>query len=1066
MAVPEVRPRGIAEALNQDLPPVIPRPGPARAIAAAMITASFVLYANPLAGAEVSLRFQHVSLGDGLSQSMVTAIAQDTTGFMWFATQGSLNRFDGYDMRVYKPDPEDPHAIPGHLLGDALVDSRGILWLSSAEAGLVRFDERTERFETIAIFPAGKVSSEPSTAGRLFEDRRGRIWASASAGVGWYHPGTGQMGILPGPEEGGLPSGRVTCTVEAHGLLWFGTSAGLCRVDPETLEILRIDRPGRVNPAGPDTGSITALHLDGQGTLWIGTNGDGFLRYDRASDTYVSYFEPGWDGTDAVTDFTEGPDGRLWGATAGAGIFAFDRTGEVIVRYVHDRENPRSLSHDFALSLFVDRTGSLWIGTNGGGVCRANLATRSFGLYQRSEADLASLPAEMVMRFEETADGRIWISTHGAGPVVFNPRDRTFARFRYPPGHQPDVSDDVNAIREDAHGRLWIASPRRGLDVYDPATGGVERYRMSDEPGAFPASGAFDLLEDRQGRMWVATEEGLLSFDQETRSLHAFPASPRHPDGLDAPAVLSLFEDSRANLWIGTRAGLYRRDGRTQRMHSFELSGLESDGPSEGSVVDIHEDATGTIWVCHHGAGVTRLTPDVSTLTGYRATHYTTEHGLPHDVVHGAASDLQGRIWFSTNLGLSRLDPRTETFRNFNAEDGLQSNRFNRGAVLTASNGMLAFGGLAGMNYFDPLSLSFNATAPPVVLTGFRVLNEDRALGAPLHLARRLRVAHDENLVSFTFAALDYSSPKENRYAYRLVGVRDAWVSLGHERTLTYAGLDPGRYRLQVRASSDDGVWNPEPIEIEFQVIPPWWRTGWAYLAAGLILAGAALRYQRAQATRLRRERATFVHIQSLNDRLEEKVLEHRRAEKLIEGILSFTSVEAGEIALHPAPAPTPAPAASPAPPASAVEAPGGRNGADGPVRVLLVEDNAVNQLVIRKLVERYGMVTDTADHGRAALDRLRKASYDIILMDCQMPIMDGYEATIAIRGMRDGTERIPIIAVTAHAMVGDREKCLEAGMDGHVPKPVSVETLLDEMARVAPHLMARIGSRSRRRAA
>jgi len=339
-----------------------------------------------------------------------------------------------------------------------------------------------------------------------------------------------------------------------------------------------------------------------------------------------------------------------------------------------------------------------------------------------------------------------------------------------------------------------------------------------------------------------------------------------------------VYQDARGNLWVGTGSGLNRLDPESGRFTRFRHDEQDAASLSSDDVLSILQDRTGTLWLGTHGGGLNRLVPDSRTGSAAASFRFfTTDDGLPSNVIYGILEDGQGRLWLSTNRGLSHFNPRTESFRNYDVRDGLQSNEFNSGAYCKNRRGEMFFGGINGLNAFFPDQIEDNPYVPPVVLTSFKKFNEEVPLATDLATLSTLTLRHDESIISFEFAALSYTTPEKNQYAYRLVGFRDLWTELGTKRDVTFTNLNPGAYTLHVKGSNNDGIWNEAGLELKLIVEPPFWRTWW--FTALAVIAGAGLLV----GSYLARTRSMRKH----NQALQAEIAERRRAEKERERLIA-----------------------------------------------------------------------------------------------------------------------------------------------------------------------------------
>ncbi|HET8645148.1 MAG TPA: diguanylate cyclase, partial [Vicinamibacteria bacterium] len=403
--------------------------------------------------------------------------------------------------------------------------------------------------------------------------------------------------------------------------------------------------------------------------------------------------------------------------------------------------------------------------------------------------------------------------------------------------------DRVMSLRFDHSGVLWVGTMTGGLSRLDPATGTFLNFRHQPaRADSLSSNGVTSILEDSRGTLWVGTYQGGLNrFDAQAGTFTHYRHDPSDPRSLASDIVTSLAEGPAGVLWVGTNGGgLTRLVPDTGESLRLRHDPADAQTLASDTVYALHVDAAGVVWVGTRG-GLSRL-QSLDTASG-RAVfrHYTERDGLPNSVVYSVLPDNSGRLWMSTNNGLAAFDPARERFRAFHESHGLQGNEFNAGAHHRSAAGELFFGGPAGFNGFVPEQIEENQHAPAVALTGYWKLNRPVTADGPLHHLRSLQLGHRDQVVTFEFAALDFASPESNRYQYKLEGFDPDWVDQGRVRRVTYTNLDGGRYTLRVKAANGDGVWSEKELALGIRVLPPPWKTWWAYLGYALLaLAGAA----------------------------------------------------------------------------------------------------------------------------------------------------------------------------------------------------------------------------------
>jgi signal transduction histidine kinase/ligand-binding sensor domain-containing protein/DNA-binding response OmpR family regulator len=806
---------------------------------------------------QVPPTFRHLTIADGLSQNAVSAILQDRRGFMWFGTKDGLNRYDGYDFLVFRPDPFDRASISDSDITALFEDRDGRLWVGTRNGGLNRFDRDRERFVRHGSGLGAAVSA-------IAQDANGDLWIGTD-GAGLLRLRLDQVDrrdarldrfthdsadpTTPGHD-------RVhALLVDRRGTLWVGTRAGLDRRDPGRRRFTRYtSQPG--SPVRLIDRSIFALLEDEAGRLWMGsTPGISVLDATRTRIRHHHHryrtFRYGWG---EVIDMLRDRSGQLWISTHSE-LMRFDpRTGAF--QYLrHDPLDPTGVSGNVPTALYQDRSEVVWVGSNGYGIDIHDPKRERFRTFRRPETRPYRESGFSVHTLFEDSGGSLWLS---AGLLYrWNRRTGGFVSFETTSDRLDDFGNTgVWSILEHPRGFLW-AGTYRGLYHHEIATGRSRQYRHdpADRAG-LPEVEVKGVFLDREGTLWVATENYLAKLVDPAAGRFVSYAYNERPT-TDAWTFPSLVQTGDGHLWLGSLQGLVRFDPRRETFRHYRNDPGDPTSLGHDAVRALLRDPLQPdriLWVGTAGGGLNRLDIEAGTFS-----RYTTAQGLPNDVVYGVLPDDAGHLWLSTNRGLARFDPATGAVRSFDAADGLQSNEFNSGAAFRTGSGELFFGGIYGFSHFRPEEIRDNPHRPAVVITGLRRLNRREVVGDSGSILERsivettsLRIPARDNVLIFEFAALDYSAPGKNRYAYRMVGFNDTWIDAAPARRATYTNLPPGTYTFQVRGSNNDGVWNEAGTSLELRILPPWWRTRWAYGLYLLVIGGLLLGVRRYEINRIR----------------------------------------------------------------------------------------------------------------------------------------------------------------------------------------------------------------------
>ena len=780
-------------------------------------------------------RFRHLASEDGLATSDVTAVLQDAQGYMWIATDGGLQRYDGYNFVTYAHDARAAASLSENFVTSLALAPDDSLWVGTQDAGLDRFDPASGRFTHHLHDPkqAGSLGDDEVYA--LLLDREGRLWVGTDQGLDrldknggafrHYHTGSTQ------------PNGDRILSLyqDPQGKLWVGSDHGVYEYDASHDTLMRLAPAGGSVAARAALGNapVSAFCSTRGGKLWVGTE-HGLAVLDRAGAVQAFYTaKPGDDGalqSDHIRGLLEAVTGGMWVIGLHGGLSRYDYHDGRFTTYLHDAVDPASLSDDDTRALYRDRTGLLWIGSYNGGINIYNPRTRVFGFYRAHPGHSDGLAASLVWSMYKDQVGALWVGTL-RGLTRLDPSRTHYTQFDIPDRPQSAQDDKViNTVLGDDAGTLWVGSDY-SVSRYLPARDAFVSYRLVG-PRQDPYETSVNVLfEDREHRFWVGTQNGLVLFDRARgRVLQRFMPDAKRDDALPNGLVTALCQTRDGDLWVGTAQGLGRFDGSHDRFRLYTEGRDPRSSLSSASILSCHADPDGRLWVGTDN-GLDLLDPRSGAVRSFGVAD-----GLPDASILGILQDAAGDVWLATGKGLSRYSPKDGGFRNYGEADGVQRGSFNGGAAYAAQDGELFFGGEHGLTSFYPDTLPTATPAPGVAITGLA------ALGKPLPIAGigPVRLQYRQNILGFQFTAFDYTEPAANRFRYTLEGFDEGWHITGGEHAATYTNLDPGDYTLRVLASSDGRSWSSQEATLAIRVLPPPWRTGWAYLGYGLALLFSA----------------------------------------------------------------------------------------------------------------------------------------------------------------------------------------------------------------------------------
>ena len=798
--------------------------------------AYLLLFLIPLTSfAQISdTRFRHISNEQGLSNSTITCIIQDSRGFMWFGTRDGLNQYDGVKSIIYRNDPHNKFSISDNTIRCIYEDAHQKLWIGTSY-GLNRFDPVTNVFTQYSydIKNNKGISSDFITA--ICGQDADNIWVATDGGLNLLNTITGKVTHFNhSVKAGSLSSNTIYCLLkDTNGNLCIGTQNGL-DILPSGKSIFK-SYP--INGLSGNDG-VSAIAEDHDHNLWLGTNRSGIAVFNLKNEKFKLYrhndHDPNSLSGDMIMQLLADKEGNIWIGTVNKGMDLFDPQNNTFYKYYPKPENAGSLSNTSVSALFEDNQRNFWIGTHRGGVNLYTAEADKFKLY-RQGIDNTSISYNDVKVFFEDSKNNLWIGTDGGGLNLFNRTKNTFYHYRNSPANPASISSDaIQDIAEDASGNLWVGTWGAGLNMMDVRSGKFTRYINNvNDPTSISSDFLQQLFLDSRGNFWVATYYGGLNLlDAKT---HKFKRIIKDPDGktsFTGNNVVSIGEDKDNNVWFGTDdGGLNCYNLNTHRFsHYFDHENRNTDSRI------IFTDSKGQVWIGMKGLYLFDKQSNTFKL-------FTNKAGLSTDFIKGITEDDRHNLWISTSNGLVKLNTATGDSKQFNTFDGLQGMEFEANSYLKARNGEMFFGGTRGFNSFYPDEIKTNKFIPPVYITDFQVFNKSVIAGgkgsplkADISYTKKIVLNYKQTSISFTFAALSYIVNHNNQYEYKLEGFDKGWIKAGMERKASYTNLEPGNYTFFVKASNNDGVWNNKGAWVNIVIKPPFWVTLWFRILVVLLV--------------------------------------------------------------------------------------------------------------------------------------------------------------------------------------------------------------------------------------
>lgn len=792
-----------------------------------------------------NLRFNHLTVEQGLSQGNVECIYQDSQGFIWIGTQDGLNKYDGYDFTIYRNIPKDTNSISGNRIVKIIEDKYGILWIATYFNGLNSFDRTTNKFKRYRNNPSDK-NSLISDFVRGFNINDDKLWVNCNLGISVYDNNNDNFNnirisdFVDVDENSNLQVNSAVKISENEALISIET------IEPVLLYDIKSKTGKLIQYIDAD---FSPFNNNEKKKIFTGTHKNifvfgtthGIYALDKNLETinfYGATSEQFKLSSNNIADIEEIENEIYWVGTDGGGVNIIDNNKNNISYIQHDAENKFGLGGSAVYDVFKDNTGIIWLGHFNNGISYYDKNTDKFKSFIHNPKINTSISPKPILSVFEDSQNRIWVGTDGGGLNLYNKEKKTFKRYTVEShGFSTNV---ITTINEDEKGNLLLGTWNGGFMRFNPETNEIKIFKTSSGYEFDVSSNhIWDIQPDKYGNFWLALLGPALDYYKpETGEFINYGPLSGNPNAINTHNVMTIIEDSRKNIWFGTEGGgVYHYNYENDKMEVFMYEEGNSNSLVNNVVNTLFEDSKGNIWMGTQSKGISIYNPENK---NFKLIDKIS--GLPSDVIQGVVEDKNNTFWISTTKGVSNYKPNDSTFNNFDFKDGLQSNEFKYNATIQGRDGYIYMGGMKGLNIFHPDEIKRNPVEPPVYFTDFRLFNESVKIGEKSVLNKHISVTdtvilnYEQNVIGITYVGLNYSSPDKNQYEYQMIGFDEKPVKARDQRNVSYTNLNPGTYVFHVKASNNDGVWNKKGAKLTIIITPPWWRTWWFISSASLFI--------------------------------------------------------------------------------------------------------------------------------------------------------------------------------------------------------------------------------------
>ncbi|MDA3928953.1 MAG: triple tyrosine motif-containing protein [Prolixibacteraceae bacterium] len=795
-----------------------------------------------LFGQKENIQFKHFNTDQGLSSNQVRSIFKDSRGYIWIGTVNGLNRFDGFSTKVFRKVKGDTTSLQDNTVNAIYEDYLGKLWIITT-SGLSIYDPKTESFSADHELFHKNINLPSENYIKLFTDEKNNFWLVHRQN-GLYKYDVEKDSIYHASRSTDLlPFDINDLSVDIDGFFWI-INRGVSIEVFDPLKFKVINRYIDLTTEIPVSGNDYKLFVDKNKHAWIYINNDekGVYKFDSENREIIHYSNKSAKSHlshDNVSNITSDNDGNILISTDHGGLNSINlNTGELNI-YENEVGNKNSLSQNSITSTLCDNDNVLWIGTYKKGVNYYHPDLFKFTNYTLNPSNKNWLTNEDVNTFAEDKKGNLWIGTNGGGLIYFDRTQNTFLTYRNNPSDSRSISSDVIVdVCIDHNGGLWIGTYIGGLNYFN---GSYFTHYVNEpnNPRSLPNNSIWSVFEDSDRNLWIGTlGDGISMFDRETKSFSHF--SP-YSESSNSNFVMSIAENTNKNIWFATANGIDMYDKQTGRFMQIVREENSSNTISTNSLLDICCDNRGWVWIATR-EGLNLYRPELNTFT-----ILSEADGLIDDNILTVLEDNNHNMWVSTPQGLSNLIVAKDSssvyqfiVKNYDEKDGLHGKDFNEHAAFKTNKGELIFGGADGFSIFNPANLSFTPQTPKVAFSSLKVQNKEIEVGSDLNNrillptslnhVKNITFNYDEKTFTIGYSAINFIHPIKTKFHYKLEGFNNEWtLNSASIREATYTNLHPGEYIFRLFASNIDNTLQSEEIQLKIVVLPPFWRTKWAY---------------------------------------------------------------------------------------------------------------------------------------------------------------------------------------------------------------------------------------------
>ena len=777
-----------------------------------------------------NLKFNPIS--ENVSQRAITSIIKDQKGIIWIGTKGDgIYSYNGLDLKNYRHEWGNKKTLNNSGVNSVYIDSNNNLWVGT-DVGLNLYVRELDQFAPIKL---DSLNSKIEVKAIGENEHKLLLIGTHGSGVFELDSNTKKVEVVKIKAYDNINKFQVNdIKTTPRGSILIGTNIGLLKYNSLNRE-LDFANFTTIGKSKSITSSVESILTKLDGSIWIGTTNEGLIEISTNPANYFE-FKSHKITNKRILSLEINNEGAIFCGTENDGLLIFDNN-EVVKSMKFNKSDIDGIKSNSVWTVFIDNKNRIWLGYFNQGVDIYDKENERFKSIESIPNKDQSLFSKSVTSIDEDYLGRFWIGISDGGLDVYDPKEETFTHLLDQKNKiaQGLNSSDVVSVFIDSRQNVWVGTWNSGLFLLKKGSNKFRNIQIKNSGNVLKSNRIMSFAEDSKGRIWIGSFlSGLYSFDLKLDILKHYKSNAFKALYINSKNIRKVIADHQDNIWVGTRTGLYKiekPDSEAPKITPYS-SIINNDNRVRGDLVTtIFEDHLNNLWIGTDGDGLCKLNP-----INHEFKWFGTSENFDHQSIKSILETKENQIWIAGNNGISKFESIQNEFINYNTQDGLITNNFNKNSSYLSDEGILYFGCYRGINYFNPKSIKLNLDPPTVFLNDFKISNQsvtpnevDSPLKKAINETKKIKLEHNQNMFTIDYFGLGYTRSKNIEYAYFLEGFETSWNYVKRTRNATYTNIPAGSYNFKVKAANSDGIWNDTPTVLQIDILVPWWKSNQAF---------------------------------------------------------------------------------------------------------------------------------------------------------------------------------------------------------------------------------------------